>query len=379
MQDINNAIMQLLQTQQKMRAVEDNRVRNQMRARIVAQFRKDVQQFLTVNQEVFSIVDDPKERCAALTDQVRNGVIDAYAARDLVNSLSVSDSNLWNWDADRFLASGAPPDAASFVRSMNSCAAGSFRLLLKDDYELCKREYHAALLHSVVIGGQIPDDMGVIPEEMRGDAERVLRLKSIAERTMPCVVVCGLLKAGKSSLLNSLMDRDGCFAEGITRKTTRNQEETWNGMLVIDTPGIDANRQDTEEAMKAYRDADLLLFVHSADSELTRQDMDLLGSLRDEHGDLAGRLIAVLANRDIPRAKIFSWLLRIRCAGRSVCCKRVSPCSPSAAGATAARTPSCGQDPASMNCGTISWHGKPMALPKCVRRGKKPRMMHIRI
>ena len=117
----------------------------------------------------------------------------------------------------------------------------------------------------------------------------------------PRVVVCGLLKAGKSSLLNSLFKNtnDDLFAVGRTRKTAKNQIENNNGISFIDTPGTDANEQDTQEAYDAYIASDLLLFVHSGERELVSQEIDMLKKIPMSKEELEAKLEIVVTNSDL--------------------------------------------------------------------------------
>ena len=117
----------------------------------------------------------------------------------------------------------------------------------------------------------------------------------------PRVVVCGLLKAGKSSLLNSLFKNtnDDLFAVGRTRKTAKNQIENNNGISFIDTPGTDANEQDTQEAYDAYIASDLLLFVHNGERELVSQEIEMLKKIPISKEELEAKLEIVVTNSDL--------------------------------------------------------------------------------
>ena len=117
----------------------------------------------------------------------------------------------------------------------------------------------------------------------------------------PRVVVCGLLKAGKSSLLNSLFKNtnDDLFAVGRTRKTAKNQIENNNGISFIDTPGTDANEQDTQEAYEAYIISDLLLFVHNGERALVSQEIDMLKKIPMSKEELEAKLEIVVTNSDL--------------------------------------------------------------------------------
>lgn len=83
--------------------------------------------------------------------------------------------------------------------------------------------------------------------------------------TAPRVMVCGLLKAGKSSLLNALTGNleQEYFETKASRATTVVAELMAQGVMYVDTPGLDATAADDEEAWRGLVSADQLIFVHN--------------------------------------------------------------------------------------------------------------------
>lgn len=76
------------------------------------------------------------------------------------------------------------------------------------------------------------------------------------------LVFCGQYSAGKSTIIKALTGReDIAIGAGITTETTNVYD--WNGIIIVDTPGIHTQiRPDHDEiAYKAIADADLLVFV----------------------------------------------------------------------------------------------------------------------
>jgi hypothetical protein len=64
------------------------------------------------------------------------------------------------------------------------------------------------------------------------------------------------------------------------RTTVQNQKIDFHEYHLVDTPGINAKQEDTEEAEKAYRDADIILFIHNIlEGELTWVQVDFLRNL----------------------------------------------------------------------------------------------------
>ncbi|RNB82535.1 hypothetical protein EDM59_20505 [Brevibacillus nitrificans] len=93
------------------------------------------------------------------------------------------------------------------------------------------------------------------------------------------IVNAGLVKAGKSTFFNALIDREHEFAVGAVRKTVQNQAFAAEHHTLIDTPGLGADADDTRIALDAYKQADLLLFFHNVnDGELSKTEV---AGLRD--------------------------------------------------------------------------------------------------
>lgn len=114
------------------------------------------------------------------------------------------------------------------------------------------------------------------------------------------ITTCGLLKAGKSSLLNALTDHleTELFATGAVRTTVRNQTLSHQNFIFVDTPGLDANEADDKEAWNALNTADVLLFVHNPGiGELDQVEVNFLSELASQpgtHQGLEDRLVVIL-------------------------------------------------------------------------------------
>lgn len=124
---------------------------------------------------------------------------------------------------------------------------------------------------------------------------------AIAATAQPLrITTCGLLKAGKSSLLNALTDHleTELFATGAIRTTVRNQTLSHQNFIFVDTPGLDATEEDDKEAWDALSTADVLLFVHNPGiGELDKTEVDFLSKLGNQpgtHQGLENRLVVIL-------------------------------------------------------------------------------------
>lgn len=101
----------------------------------------------------------------------------------------------------------------------------------------------------------------------------------------PRIAAWGVVKAGKSSLLNMLSGHvhQEYFATGAVRTTRINQQ--LEHYVLVDTPGLGIDRSDSREAMEGLDIADIVLFVHAPPGELDEEQVNLLLKLRDVHGD----------------------------------------------------------------------------------------------
>ena len=76
----------------------------------------------------------------------------------------------------------------------------------------------------------------------------------------------GLFSSGKSMLFNALLDRtvEERFKVGAVSTTKKGDREKMNAYVeIIDTPGINANDADDNEAFHSLMEADIILMVHN--------------------------------------------------------------------------------------------------------------------
>lgn len=114
----------------------------------------------------------------------------------------------------------------------------------------------------------------------------------------PHIVCAGIYNAGKSTLLNALLDTDQ-FPTGSIPTTTKVAQAEFEGAVYVDTPGLNAMEADDKTAAEAYEAADIYLFVSSAENGgLTKQEAEWLCTLKARHADsalLKDKLVYVLS------------------------------------------------------------------------------------
>lgn len=95
------------------------------------------------------------------------------------------------------------------------------------------------------------------------------------------IINAGVMNNGKSSLFNSLLDREEFKAQDI-RTTTDNRAVNWfDNVYLIDTPGLVAEISDDEEAFAGYKRANMILFVHTIRvGELRKNELDAINQMK---------------------------------------------------------------------------------------------------
>ena len=123
------------------------------------------------------------------------------------------------------------------------------------------------------------------------------------------LVNAGRMNHGKSSLLNSLTGKIDDFFEVQDRRTTvKNKEYEYDkNVYFIDTPGLNAHDKDDREAIKAYKKANLILFVHNLSVGDIRKeeinDLNTILSCFNDVNSLANKFILVLTGKDLVQSK----------------------------------------------------------------------------
>lgn len=118
---------------------------------------------------------------------------------------------------------------------------------------------------------------------------------------LPRIAVCGLMNAGKSALLNGLTGNleNEVFETKAVRATIRVQELEHEGLVYLDTPGIDACDEDDRQVWLGLSHADGILFVHNLRTgTLEEIETKFLRELMRRRPDLNRHLVVVLTHSE---------------------------------------------------------------------------------
>lgn len=101
-----------------------------------------------------------------------------------------------------------------------------------------------------------------------------------AESSVLYIVNAGRMNHGKSSLFNSLLDKVS-FAVNDIRTTVQCAEAEFEpDVMLVDTPGLDADTGDDTKAFDAYRKANMIIFVHTSNvGELHKDELDRINAI----------------------------------------------------------------------------------------------------
>ena len=96
------------------------------------------------------------------------------------------------------------------------------------------------------------------------------------------VVNAGIMNAGKSSVYNALIGKKDYFKVQDIRTTTKNGEVLFkDDIYLVDTPGLEAVKLDTQTAYDAYKNAAVIVFVHSLNiGELHKNELEAINKIK---------------------------------------------------------------------------------------------------
>lgn len=136
-------------------------------------------------------------------------------------------------------------------------------------------------------------------EQLENSLQNFLQESSRSPK--PTIAAWGLVKAGKSSLLNMLSGHieNEFFKTGVVRTTRLNQKLETEHYLLMDTPGLGIDLADSQQAYRGLDNADVVLFVHAPPGELDQEEIELLMRVKATYAeDTEQRLVLVLSQID---------------------------------------------------------------------------------
>ena len=134
---------------------------------------------------------------------------------------------------------------------------------------------------------------------------KVLRKLQKAVLTKEITVTCvGLYNHGKSTLLNVLIKdfKFKTFKTADARETTQNKSIIYNNIKYVDTPGLNAKKDDDIKVLEAIQNSDITLFVHTITTgELNQKEIEFLEKIEKHWSnpeEFINRTIFILSRID---------------------------------------------------------------------------------
>lgn len=116
------------------------------------------------------------------------------------------------------------------------------------------------------------------------------------------IINAGFMNSGKSSLFNNILEKEVFEVKDIRCTREAKKEHLKDNIYLVDTPGLEADEEDDKEAIKNYREADLIIFVHSVSTGgLRRKEIvkiEQIANIFPSEEDFWNRFYLVLSYAD---------------------------------------------------------------------------------
>lgn len=96
------------------------------------------------------------------------------------------------------------------------------------------------------------------------------------------IVNAGFMNSGKSSLFNNILGEAVFEVKDIRCTRETKKEKLKDNIYLVDTPGLEADETDDSEAVKTYKDADFIIFVHSVSTGgLRKKELEKIEKIKN--------------------------------------------------------------------------------------------------
>lgn len=136
----------------------------------------------------------------------------------------------------------------------------------------------------------------------------ISELKSSLNAEKPKIFCIGMQNAGKSSLLNALIDdfENKTFSVSDIRETANTKEIQYKNIIYVDTPGIGHSQKDNNTVYDSIINSDMNLFVHNTEGELLEEEVSFLKKIQNgwkNSKEFINKTIFIISRADLVEPK----------------------------------------------------------------------------
>jgi len=116
-----------------------------------------------------------------------------------------------------------------------------------------------------------------------GDIKIIKDLNHAIKENNVIVTCMGLYNHGKSTLLNVLVKdfKHETFKTADVRETSANKTVQYGNIKFVDTPGLNAKKNDDKRVMDAVKESDINLLVHTVTTgEFVEKEIEFLNNVK---------------------------------------------------------------------------------------------------
>lgn len=144
--------------------------------------------------------------------------------------------------------------------------------------------------------------------DLQKQFDYISQLKNSLNTEKPKIFCIGMQNAGKSSLLNALIDdfENKTFSVSDIRETANTKEIQYKNIIYVDTPGIGHSQKDNNTVYDSIINSDMNLFVHNTEGELLEEEVSFLKKIQNgwkNSKEFIDKTIFIISRADLVEPK----------------------------------------------------------------------------